>query len=377
MKLQKLQFVDDTWNIEPSEINHNNAQLVLAFGSRELLVNKNHFDHIKKNYPNANIVMCSTAGEVINGYVYDNSIVATAIEFEKSSIKTAITQIDKHKNSFDAGVYLNNQLKGDKLAGIFVISDGIKVEGDLVRGLSLDNTHKIPITGGFAGDGVQFQKTITGLNEIPSEGNIIAVGFYGDNISMGHGSMGGWDEFGFERYITKSKGNVMFEIDGENALDLYKKYLGSFSKDLPGSALMFPLSMYVEGSTKRIIRTILAVDEEKKALIFAGDVPEKSKIKLMRGNLNRLIEASATAAKDSLLTMNSDKPDLTILISCVGRKIILGSRVNEEIDVAEEVIGNTASIIGFYSYGGISPLDKGGACELHNQTMTITTFKEV
>jgi len=214
------------------------------------------------------------------------------------------------------------------------------------------------------------------LNEVPGQGNIIAVGFYGENIHIGHGSLGGWDEFGYERQITKSNKNVLFDVDSEKALDLYKRYLGDFAEELPGSALMFPMSMRVPGADQYLVRTILAVDESEKSLVFAGNMPEGSTVRLMRGDIQKLIGASATAAKDSIDSLQNHKPQLTLLLSCVGRKIMMDSKVVEEVLAAEEVLGKDCTIAGFYTYGGLSPFGVGTPCELHNQTMTITTFSE-
>jgi len=377
MRTSQHHLIDGQWKDYGAAINQNNCQLVLAFGSSDLLTDPQNFDHLRKLYPNADIVTSSTAGEIIQDGVFDNSIVATAIELENSSLKSIKTNISQHENSYAAGVFMKDNLDADNLSGIFIISDGLMVEGsELVRGFSYNNTKKIPITGGLAGDAARFQKTYTGLNEVPGQGNIIAVGFYGENIHIGHGSLGGWDEFGYERQITKSNKNVLFDVDSEKALDLYKRYLGDFAEELPGSALMFPMSMRVPGADQYLVRTILAVDESEKSLVFAGNMPEGSTVRLMRGDIQKLIGASAIAAKDSIDSLQNHKPQLTLLLSCVGRKIMMDSKVVEEVLAAEEVLGKDCTIAGFYTYGGLSPFGVGTPCELHNQTMTITTFSE-
>jgi hypothetical protein len=377
MKTAQHHFVEGQWIDRNTTLDANKCQLVLAFGSSELLIDPENFNHLRKLYPNADIVTSSTAGEIIQDGVFDDSIVATAIELENSSLKSIKTSISQHTDSYAAGVFMKDSLDADDLSGIFIISDGLMVEGsELVRGMSYNNTKKIPITGGLAGDAARFQKTYTGLNEVPGQGNIIAVGFYGENIHIGHGSLGGWDEFGYERQITKSAKNVLFDVDAEKALDLYKRYLGTFAEELPGSALMFPMSMRVPGADKYLIRTILGVDEGEKSMVFAGNMPEGSTVRLMRGDIQKLIGASAIAAKDSLESLKNHKPQLTLLLSCVGRKIIMDTKVVEEVLAAEEILDKDCTIAGFYTYGGLSPFGVGTPCELHNQTMTITTFSE-
>ena len=377
MKTRLHHFINGDWKGDESSINPAKCQLVFAFGSSDQLLLPENLDPIRSAYPNADLVTASTAGEIIRDGVYDNSIVATAIELEQSTLKCVQTHISEHVSSFDAGLFLKEQLQSDDLSGIFIISDGLMVEGsELVRGFNHENTKNIPITGGLAGDAARFQNTYTSLNEAPGKGNIIAVGFYGDHMHIGHGSLGGWDEFGYERTITRSDKNVLFEVDEEKALDLYKRYLGSFAEQLPGSALMFPLSMRVPGADKYLIRTILATDDNESAMIFAGNMPQGSTVRMMRGDIQKLIRASATAAKESVESLKNRKPQLTLMLSCVGRKIIMDKKVEEEVLAAEEILDGDCAVAGFYTYGGLSPFGVGTPCELHNQTMTITTFSE-
>lgn len=377
MKTKLHHLVEGQWKASEATIDAEKCQLVLVFGSPELLAIPEHFDYLRNIYPNADIVSSSTAGEIMQDGVYDDSIVATAIQLENSTLKSVKTNISEHEDSYAAGVSMKASLDSEDLSGIFIISDGLMVDGAaLVRGFSQNNEKNIPITGGLAGDAARFQKTFTGLNEVAGQGNIIAVGFYGDNIHIGHGSLGGWDEFGYERQITKSEKNVLFEVDEEKALDLYKRYLGSFAEELPGSALMFPMSMRVPGADKYLIRTILATDDSANSMVFAGNMPEGSAVRLMRGDIQKLIRASATASQDSVDSLKDHKPQLTLLLSCVGRKIIMNTKVEEEVLAAEEALGSDCTVAGFYTYGGLSPFGVGTACELHNQTMTVTTFSE-
>jgi hypothetical protein len=378
MKTKQHHFLNNAWKDFPSALDTEQCQLVLVFGAPESITKPEVYGHLKQSYPKANIVFASTAGEILGDAVYDNSAVVTAIQLEKTTVKCVKTNISQHKNSFETGNYLMKQLAGDDLNCIFLISDGTFINGsELVDGFNSDNPHNIPVTGGLAGDAARFEKTYTGLNEVPSQGNIIAIGFYGKNLAVGHGSFGGWDEFGHERTITKSDKNVLFEIDGKNALHLYKEYLGDYVNELPGSALLFPLSIRVNRSDKNLVRTILSIDEDKKSMTFAGNLPEGSKVRLMKANFDKLIEASSTAAENSFTSIKNHQPDLAILISCVGRKLILQERTDEELEAAKEVLGANTAMTGFYSYGEISPFNASTQCELHNQTMTITTFTEI
>jgi len=351
------------------------CNLVFAFGSTEIINDPALYKNIQRDYPNADILMNSTAGEIYDTQVNDNTVSVTAIQFDKTKTKTAIAQISDLKNSFDAGCRLAAGLDPAGLRNVFVISDGLKVNGsELVLGLQQFLPKGIIITGGLAGDGAKFKSTLVGLNESPIEGRIVAIGFYGSNLSVTYGSVGGWDSFGPERLITKSSENILYELDNQPALDIYKKYLGEYANELPGSGLLFPLSIRMPDTEEAIVRTILAVNEDEKSLTFAGNMPQQNYARLMKANFDRLIEGASKAAQNSIDTIIK-KPDLAILISCVGRKLVLNHRIEEEVEEIREVYGDSTTLTGFYSYGEISP-SNFMKCELHNQTMTITTFTE-
>jgi len=358
-------------------LNFEEAQLVLGFGSSSLVSLERSFLDIKNKFPNAEIAMCSSAGEIYEDDVLDDTISLVAIQFQSTTIKTSEINIEDFESSYEAGKTLVENLPQKNLKLVFVLSDGGNVNGsELVKGMNISKKKDVLITGGLAGDGTNFEKTFVGLNQVPQTGKIIAIGFYGDNLVLSHGSFGGWESFGLERTVTKSEENILFEIDDKNALALYKTYLGKYADELPGSALLFPLSVKFDDEHKPIVRTILSIDNENQSITFAGDIPQGSKIRFMKANFDRLIDAASDAA-NSCLDMDKNKPKLAILISCVGRKLIMPNRIDEEIEAVSEIFGSETMLSGFYSYGEISPLNPMENCELQNQTMTITGINEI
>ena len=376
MKIEQKKFSTPTgWKtLRNDNFNSTECDLVIVFGSKKLLEDKTLYRNIRNEYPIASIIMNTTAGEIIDVQVNDESISLTAIKFEKTQLKTGSVNITDYPNSHEAGRALAMQFsETNNMKNLLVISDGQLVNGsELITGIQSLLPKEIIITGGLAGDGTNFKSTLVGLDNVPAEGKIIAVAFYG-SIVVTYGSIGGWDTFGPERVITKSKANILYELDGQPALDIYKKYLGEQAENLPGSGLLFPISIRPKDTDDYLVRTILNINEEDKSMIFAGNMPEGQFARLMKANFDRLIEGSSNAAMNSL---KLEKPELAILISCVGRKIVLDQRIEEEIEVVRAVYGDETAITGFYSYGEIAPSFKFSKCELHNQTMTITTFNE-
>lgn len=351
------------------------AQLVLYFAAPGTLTDAQRLRELRDLCPAAKLVGCTTGGEILGAEVYDGTIAAAAIRFSRAVVELRSEHVDACGGSREAGRRLGMALPHQGLRGVFVLSDGTRVNGsDLVRGVKETLPEGTILTGGLAGDGAAFKATLVGADAEPAAGIILALGFYGEGLDIRHGSFGGWDAFGPERLITRSEGNVLYELDNQPALDLYKRYLGEEAANLPGSALLFPLRVRAsQNQATDLVRTVVGIDEERRAMIFAGDVPVGCSAQLMRGNFEHLIDGAGIAARQAC---GDGGPSLAILVSCIGRKLLLGQRVAEEVEVVAGVLGSDCAPIGFYSYGEISPHDFTGSCELHNQTMTVTVFRE-
>lgn len=351
--------------------------LVIAFGTPEQELVAGAFDTLERHYPLATIIGCSTAGEILDDELRDHSLVVAIVRFQAVKLINASASCGEPGLSYDAGEQLAEQVSSDALRSVFVLSEGLTVNGSrLVDGLSEHLGKDIVITGGLSADGDRFNSTWTyGGNGLQS-GQVVAVGLCGDAIQVTHGSQGGWDIFGVERTITRSAGNVLYELDDQPALALYKQYLGDRANELPASGLLFPLALrdMDNHAGKQVVRTILGVDEESQSITFAGDVPEGHRAQLMRANFDRLIDGAASAAHDCA-NNGHQGAILSIAISCVGRRLVLGERTEEELESVLEKLPEGVRQIGFYSYGEISPLVSGD-CDLHNQTMTLTVISE-
>ncbi len=353
------------------------AQLVLAFGSRELYSSMIAQASLKSAFPLADIIGCSTSGEILGDQIYDDSLCITAITWADTRFQIKVGNIGEYSDSQSAGRQLAEELDSDGLKHLFLLSDGQKVNGTrLVEGLKAVLPPSISITGGLAGDGERFEETIVWHNDRIESGLILLCGLYGEALQVGHGCVGGWEVFGPDRVITKAKDNVLYELDGTSALELYKNYLGEHANNLPGSALLFPLHVHSGDEEQGVVRTILSIDEDSQSMTFAGNIPEGDYAQLMHANFDRLIDGASAAAQNAFTSMKQEDVGLAILISCVGRRIVLKQRTDEELEAAQDIFPGEVAQCGFYSYGEVSPLVSGAPCNLHNQSMTITTFSE-
>lgn len=352
------------------------TDLVFLFGAPSALRGAG-MARLRQECPSAELFGCSTAGEIAGTRVHDDALVITGVRFSGTRVRSAQVSIEDPSGSRRAGAELARRLAGEELAHVMVLSDGLHVNGsELVAGLTASLPAGVTITGGLAADGDRFGETLVVGSDGATAQAIVALGWYGRNLRVHCASLGGWDPFGPERLVTNARGNLLFELDGHPALDLYRSYLGEYAAGLPATGLLFPLSVREPGSETPVVRTILGIDEEARSLTFAGDIPQGSVARLMTANLDRLVDGAAGAATRCVDGAPLPGCQLAILISCVGRRLVLKQRVEEELEAVRDILGPEPHLTGFYSYGEISPFTPNARCELHNQTMTITTFDE-
>ncbi|MBC7785899.1 MAG: FIST C-terminal domain-containing protein [Methylophilaceae bacterium] len=358
-----------------------NANLVLVFGSVKRFGDGKLTAFLKARYPAAQIVGCTTSGEISPAGVFDESLQITAILWEKTVQRVSHTKMTSMQSSFEAAAGIASQLKADSLRTVMVFSDGLNVNGsELLLGFQ-SVLGDIPIVGGLAGDGGAFVKTLQLFNDTISDNLVIAIGLYGNHLITSSGALGGWKPYGPPRKVTKSEKNVVFEMDGKPALPLYKLYIGeAYAKGLPGTGLKFPLAVIEEGKRDvDKIRTLLAVNPQENSLTFAGNVLEGETVRLCQSTHDKLVEGAGAAAQMVLENLNNNSTSqtgLAVCVSCVGRKGVMAAQVVDEVRLVQQILGTQTTVTGFYSYGELAPRPNTSDSVLHNQTMTIGYLSE-
>jgi hypothetical protein len=355
-----------------------NPNLVLVFAAPGFFKQPDFAAQLAAAFPDARRIAASTAGEISNQGVSEDSAVITAIRFERTPFKLAATDIAGMEDSLGAGQRLAEQLKAPDLKAVMLLSQGVAVNGsELIAGVVGVLGKQIPLTGGLAGDNGAFSQTWTLLDNTVSDKMMLAIGLYGDDLTFAHGSFGGWQSFGPARQATKAIGNVLYELDGEPALEIYRRYLGEYASGLPASGLLFPFAILADDRQETgLLRTLLGIDETDGSLTLAGDIPAGGYLKLMHASTEALIDGAEAAAEAAHKMTHASGQGLALLISCIGRKLVMGDRVDEEVEAVAAVFGQNCALTGFYSYGEISPFIESTECKLHNQTMTITYLSE-
>lgn len=350
--------------------------LVLAFGAATLAPAE--VEALAAAFPRSVVVGCSTAGEILHGELHDDSISVAVASFEHTDLRCLHQPVKDPEASAAAGEALAQGLAADDLRAVFVLGDGVTVNGAaLVAGLARALPPDVLVSGGLAADGDRFSHTWLLCGGQVRPGHALAVGLYGNRLQVRTGCEGGWQDFGPARRITSSQGAVLQELDGKPALDLYRTYLGDYAAELPGAALRFPLSIHPPGHAGQpTVRTILGIDDAARSMTFAGDMPAGWEARLMRSSPDRLIDSAMAAARQSLQGHDGPGPALVVSISCVGRRLVLGERTEEEIEASLEGAPTGSVHVGFYSYGELAQAPGDDGCRLYNQTMTITAFSE-
>ena len=363
------------WQLPPSQW-PDRPGLVLYFGATALLEpGSAPLAELRQHFPDAVVAGCSTAGEIFGGTVRDDSLAALCIEFATTRVRAEAIVVTAAAESSAAATELGRRLTAPDLRHVLVLSDGLSVNGTtLTSGFRTALPAHVSVTGGLAGDGAAFKRTLVGLGADIGPQRIVAIGFYGPHLTVSYGSAGGWEPFGPRRLVTQSTGNVLYQLDGQPALALYKRYLGERAAGLPATGLLFPLSLLPSRESEcGLVRTILAIDETQQSLTFAGDIPVGAYVRLMKAGCDALVGGAQTAATEA---GQPPAPGFAVLVSCVGRKLVMGQRVEEEVETVLAQLGPQITAAGFYSYGEICPSGVQHSCDLHNQTMTLTVFTE-
>jgi len=376
MRLDLLSYQADTGFSPALSVSERRPSFVLVFGATSLEDDAAFWSQLNAAFPDVPIAGCSTAGEILGVRVLDGGAVIALVELTTARAHLETVRVTQIAESYGAGATLARRLAAPDLRGVLVFSDGRIVNGsELVRGFNDNLPRGTVVTGGLAGDGRRFEHTWVVENGRARSGVISAVGLSGGALSLFHGSQSGWTAFGPERMVTASEGSVLYRLDDKPALEVYKLYLGDMAKDLPASALRFPLSVRSAKADERsVVRTVLAIDERRQSMTFAGDVPQGSLVRLMQASFDRLLDGAAQAGDDATRAWTGGDT-LCVVVSCVGRRLVLGERVEEELESVRSRLPEGAKTIGFYSYGELSPL-VDGQCGLHNQTMTLTLLVE-
>jgi len=377
MRTAQCQWSSGTgWKPKPPGVLDSSAQLVLVFGDAAAAAAADGLESLGKLYPNAQLFGCSSAGEIQGMALSDGTLAATAIAFDHSRVVARGVTVSGAGGGFEGGVQAVSSLPQEGLRHVLILSPGNYLNGgDLVRGINSALPAGVTASGGFAGAGGQVHGSSVWCGGQPEGSTIAALGFYGARLKVGMGTGGGWRPFGPDRRITKSCNETIYEFDRRPALELYKQYLGEYAQGLPFSALRFPMGLRTCESDPWQVRVIVGIDESNGGLAFDCNIAEGAHARFLVGNAEHLVAGATEAAQLSQQELGVPS-QLSIVVSCFGRRIVLGQQTEEELVAVRDILGSGAVLTGFYSYGEICGMAAGRQTGLYNQTLTLTSFAE-
>lgn len=349
------------------------ADLVFVFGSVGILETPNFYSVLKDSFPNAHICGASCGSSILSESLVSDQCTILAIQFKAAQVRNLKVKIsDRH--DVDGVIHeIHKHFPLNNLKGLCILVDGFAINsGGLISNLT-KKFPSVPIFGGLASDGDAMITSCVMNNGIGEKGIISVSGFYGESLSISTALAGGWQRFGPERLITKSHDNILEEIDGKKAVQLYKEHLQKEHLNLPHDGLMLPLSVYPKdhpelGKT----RSVIGITDDEKALVFAGDVPKGHQARFMTSSIQSLCRG----AEEAVATLKPNGDGFAIAFSCIGHHMFLSSMTEDELDVLTGCLGPNIPLVGFYSNGEICPIGGKHESALHNQTTAIALITE-
>jgi len=347
-----------------SEQNLNNANniLVQIFSG---ILDKNLIQSIvnilKENIKNVKIIGSSTDGEIIDGEVTNNQIILNFNIFENTQIETIL--LKKSTNSYKLGQELATKLITSNTKLIITFADALNVNGEeYIKGIqSISNVF---IAGGLAGDNGLFKETfVFNEKEIITNG-CVGVSLNSDTLKVSNEFGFNWEGIGKIMHITKSKGNIVYEIDGKTPVEIYRHYFGEdVAKDVVKIGVEFPL--IIKKDNISIARAVVGQNDDG-SLIFAGNINTGEKVQFGYGNIESILQ------KDEILFQNLKNFDIEsiFIYSCMARRRFLGKMIESEVKPFSKI----ATVSGFFTYGEFFTFNNKN--QFFNQTMTVLLLSE-
>ncbi|MCG8376873.1 MAG: FIST C-terminal domain-containing protein [Chlorobiales bacterium] len=328
----------------------------------------------------------TTAGEISPEGFSEGSVVVMAIRSSGLAFHTGIGRRMSRDEDACARALIADILSRattEDFSSLLVFPNGMGGDGlNVLKGLQGVLGRDFEIAGGYLGDDMRFKHTFQYYNGKVYRDAI--VGFlvsFKEGYRTGIGVRSGFESIGNSFYCTSSEGNVVREFDNVSALELYKEFLGDErSGRLPGICMEYPFGLIDEdaghsGKRHFQLRCGLNVDKKNGTITLAASIPEGSAVTLTSGSRGDIINGAREAAEQAMQCLRCARPELIVMFSCVGRKLVLGRRTPEEVDVVRKCIGYDVPIIGFYTYGEIGPIDRSveklAEAKFHNETVVL------
>ncbi|MFH1114932.1 MAG: FIST N-terminal domain-containing protein [Pseudomonadota bacterium] len=321
------------------------------------------------------VVGCTTDGEISTGGFGTDSAVLAGVVTDQIQFHVVSAQ-GLGKDPLEAGRRIAVKLPPE-VSYVQIFSDGLTGNGcAILRGIASVLGEDVPIAGGTAGDAGRFRQTWQFHGPRVLTDSVTAIGFTGD-FTVGTGVSSGWSPVGTVKIVTRARANVVYELNGEPALDVFKRFLGRHADKLPAVGVEYPLGIVSKPGAPgeeeyHLIRATMSVSREEGSISFAGEIPEGAAVRLTCGDNDSILKATEEAVRRALAGLGAARPRMVFFYSCMARRIVLGRRTKEETEVLYRTLNKRLPLIGFYTYGEYCRLRAGGPSLFHNETATVS-----
>lgn len=247
-------------------------------------------------------------------------------------------------------------------------SSGAKILEGLKQSLGED----IPILGGLTADDYTFDKTYQFFHDQVLSDSVPVLVFFGD-LQISHGVSSGWKPISPKSRVTKVEGNVVYEIEGQRALDFYQDYLGA--ERFVNNYAIHALAVFEE-KERFYMRAPNSYDLDSGTVTFFADIPEQVLVQISDASREDILAASKASLQEALNHYPGTQPTAALLISCSARRRILGTSTSQEYQLIKTHLPQGLPCCGFYAYGEIAPLEQNGSTRFHNKTFVTLLMGE-
>lgn len=360
------------------------CSFVLAFGSAR-------FDQaallhgIRSITHEAPLIGCSTAGEITAEGPAKRSAVVVTVQSDRMTATTGLGErLDTApRQAGEDAARPAARAKPPDPHLFLMFPDGVSGNvAEAIRGVQSVLGLSFPIVGAAAGDDLSFRRTVQYHHGTAHTDSAVGALLSGP-IAVGFGARHGWRPLGKPRLVTRAMANVVHELDGQSAVNLYEEYFGQGAEALRRESLarmtiIYPLGMPIPDEEEYMLRNVLRITPQGN-LVYAGEVPEGSAVRLMMGSKDHALAAARVAAERAMMGLGAKRPRLALVFSSASRARLFGRAAGAEIRCIQEVVGLKVPVAGFYGYGELAPLSSDrylGHTYYHNETLVVVTVAE-
>ena len=343
-------------------------------------------NQIKSVITTDNIIGSTSAGVFCNRISAMNGIVIGIFKSDELSFSLAAEEgisVDETKAGFNLGSKLIDKIhevKDTNYITILLLADGMTNSISLLIDSLFDKLgSNVRYAGGGSGDNLRFLKTLQFHRDKALNDSVVSA-LIASKKPIGIGTSHGWLPISPPLVVTNSDFNQVRELDWQNAFDVYSKIVRAYGKteinenNCKEILMSFPLGIPQSSEEYYIIRDPV-LKKPDGTMIFVGDVPNNSIVRVMYGDMESLMSSPIIATLEAFKQLGGCKPAGVLVFYSISRCLLLQDAFHEEIAAINDLVGTDVPVFGCMTYGEIGSLYAGPPA-FHNKSLVVCIFPE-